>query len=128
MTVPLTALPHRMDNSLQIRAYVGQKPGTTFNVTVDDCNFVAKINNNAFAIDTGMLISRSPVFALGSAWFSQPAFNSQREVASVHARFYPKDGPLADPEVFLVRGAGRAARNGGAVTALSRQSAAAVGP
>src|SRR5205809_721338 len=127
MTVPLTALPHRMDNSLQIRAYVGQKPGTTFNVTVDDCNFVAKINNNAFAIDTGMVISRSPVFALGSAWFSQPAFNSKGEVATVHARFYTKDGPLADPEVFLVRGAGSAARNVGALSTLSRQSAATFG-
>src|SRR5436309_7618464 len=127
MTVPLTALPHRMDNSLQIRAYVGQKPGTTFNVTVDDCNFVAKINNNAFVTEAGMVIARSPVFALGSAWFDQPAFTSQDEIATVHARFYTKDGPLADPEVFLVRGAGSAARNVGLYNATSRASAATFG-
>ena len=126
-TVPLSALPHRMDNSLQIRAYVGEKPGTKFNVTVDDCNFVAKINNNAFVTEAGMVIARSPVFALGSAWFDQPAFTSQDEIATVHARFYTKDGPLADPEVFLVRGAGSAARNVGLYNTTSRASAATFG-
>src|SRR6266704_2053972 len=126
-TVPLSALPHRMDNALQIRAYVGEKPGTKFNVTVDDCNFVAKINNNAFVTEAGMVIARSPVFALGSAWFDQPAFTSQDEIATVHARFYTKDGPLADPEVFLVRGAGSAARNVGLYNATSRSSAATFG-
>src|SRR5207247_9863820 len=74
-----------------------------------------------------MVISRSPVFALGSAWFSQPAFNSKGEVATVHARFYTKDGPLADPGVILVRGAGSAARNVGALSTLSRQYAATCG-
>src|SRR5256712_473351 len=126
-TVPLSALPHRMDNALQIRAYVGEKPGTKFNVTVDDCNFVAKINNNAFVTEAGMVIARSPVFALGSAWFDQPAFTSQDEIATVHARFYTKDGPLADPEVFLVRGAGSAARNVGLYNTTSRASAATFG-
>ena len=96
-------------------------------MTVDDCNFVAKINNNAFVTEAGMVIARSPVFALGSAWFDQPAFTSQDEIATVHARFYTKDGPLADPEVFLVRGAGSAARNVGLYNTTSRASAATFG-
>jgi len=102
---------------------VGQLPGKTFNVTVDACNFVARINNYAFAVDSGIVISRAPVFAMGSAWFDQPALTSQDEVATVHARFYTKDGPLANPEVFLIRGAGSAGRNVGSLSTLSRSGA-----
>src|SRR5438046_3462651 len=74
-----------------------------------------------------MVISRSPVFALGHFCYSHHALNVKGEVVTVHARFYTKDGPLSDPEVFLVRGAGSAARNVGALSTLSRQSAATFG-
>jgi ABC-type transport system substrate-binding protein len=123
MTKTLTALPHRLDNLLQIKAYVGEVPGKRFRVIADACNGAATITNYTWAIDSGMVISRAPVFALGETWWSQPIFSSESEVATVHGRFFTRAGPLADPEVFLLRGFGRDGRNVGSLSTRARSGA-----
>lgn len=116
------AMPHRIDSGVQVKAYVGQLPGKKLGVSVDACNFASRIQNYTFVIDTGMVIKRAPVFALGSVWWDVPVLSSENLGArwpkatgvALHARFYARTGsstvPLADPEVFLTRGPGRAAR------------------
>src|SRR5207245_602750 len=96
-----TAMPHKIDSRVQVKAYIGGTP----NVTADACNFVASIEHTDFAIDSGIVIQRAPVFGLASLTLSAPIFTSQALGVTFHALFKGLNGAtVADPEVFLVQG------------------------
>jgi len=98
-----TAMPHKIDSRVQVKAYIGGTP----NVTADACNFVASIEHTDFAIDSGIVIQRAPVFGLASLTLSAPIFTSQALGVTFHALFKGLNGAtVADPEVFLVQGPG----------------------
>jgi len=113
-TVPLTALPHKIDTPIQVRAYVGSPTGARMHVALDACNFVGSIHDQAFVIDSGVVVQRAPVFALGSVTMDQPVLTSQDRIGEITATFYKRGGASAgDVQVFLIRGAGRDGRNAG---------------
>ena len=116
LTVPLTALPHKVDSPIQVRAYVGDPSplASRMHLEMDACNFVGSVRNATFVIDSGLVVQRAPVFALGSVTMDQPVLTSLDRIGKVTATFYKRGGaPAGDVQVFLVRGAGSAARNVG---------------
>src|SRR2546422_338486 len=117
LTVPLTTNPHRLDNAIQVNAYVGKPSATApMRIVADACAFSASIQNAAFKVDSGLVVRRAPVFALGNEWTDKPIFTNLDRVRTVHAQFYQLnlttglDEPAPDVQVFLTRGAGRDAR------------------
>jgi len=98
-----TAMPHKIDSRVQVRAYIGGAP----NISADACNFVSSIQGYAFAIDSGIVIQRAPVFGLASVKLSRPIFTSQALSMTVSALFKGLNGAtVPNPEVFLVQGPG----------------------
>ena len=98
-----TAMPHKIDSRVQVKAFIGGAP----RVVADACNFVASLENYAFAIDSGVVIQRAPVFGLASVSLSAPIFTSQALSVTIHALFKGLNGAtVANPEVFLVQGPG----------------------
>ncbi len=107
-TAHFTAMPHKIDSRIQVRAYIGGTP----DVVADACNFVAGIENYAFRIDSGVVSQRAPVFALSSLSMSRPILTSQALSVTFTATFKGLNGATVPaPEVILVQGAGSAARN-----------------
>ena len=97
------AMPHKIDSKVQVKAYIGG----TADVLADACNFVSSPENYAFAIDSGIVIQRAPVFGLSSVTTAQPIFTSQGLSMQVSALFKGLNGAtVANPEVFLVQGPG----------------------
>src|SRR5467141_3672160 len=98
-----TAMPHKIDSRVQVKAYIGGTP----DISADACNFVAAAENYAFAIDSGVVIQRAPVFGLASVTTPRPIFTSQALGMTISALFKGLNGAtVANPEVFLVQGAG----------------------
>src|SRR5437867_11768168 len=96
-------MPHKIDSRVQVRAYIGGAP----NISADACNFVSSIQGYAFAIDSGIVIQRAPVFGLASVKLSRPIFTSQALSMTVSALFKGLNGAtVPNPEVFLVQGPG----------------------
>src|SRR5437667_268555 len=117
LTVPLTTNPHRLDNAIQVNAYVGKPSATApMRIVADACAFSASIQNAAFKVDSGLVVRRAPVFALGNEWMDKPIFTNLDRVRTLHAQFYQLnltsglDDPARNVQVFLTRGAGRDAR------------------
>jgi len=117
LTVPLTSNPHRLDNAIQVNAYVGKPSATApMRIVADACAFTASIQNAAFKVDSGLVVRRAPVFALGNEWMDKPISTNLDRVRTVHAQFYQLnlttglDDPARNVQVFLTRGAGRDAR------------------
>lgn len=103
LKVHFTAMPHKIDSKVQVKAYIGKTAG----VAADACGFVASAENFAFAIDSGVAIQRAPVFALSSVSTDRPIFTSQGLTMTVHGLFKGLNGAtVAKPEVFLVQGPG----------------------
>lgn len=103
-----TAMPHKIDSKVQVRAYIGGTP----DVWVDACNVVSGIENFGYRIDSGVVIQRAPVFALSSLTMSRPILTSQALSVKFTASFRGLDGaPAAGAQVILLAGAGSAARN-----------------
>ncbi|HLQ42385.1 MAG TPA: ABC transporter substrate-binding protein, partial [Thermoplasmata archaeon] len=101
--VHFTAMPHKIDSRVQVKAYIGGTP----DISADACNFVASAEKYAFAIDSGVVIQRAPVFGLASVTLSAPIFTSQALGMTIHALFKGLNGAtVPDPEVFLVQGPG----------------------
>jgi len=116
-TVPLSALPHKIDSPVQVRGYVGSPTGARMHIEADACNFVSSVEDSLFVIDSGLVIQRAPVFALGSVTLDQPVLTSLDRIGKVTATFYKRGGVSAgDVQVFLIRGPDRAARNVGNAT------------
>jgi len=114
LSVPFTTLPHRIDTGVQVRAHVGDPSGAPLRVTADACNYVSSIDNALFVIDSGVVVKRAPVFALGSVVMDQPVLTSLDRIGQITATFYKRGGvPAANAEVFIIRGEGRAGRNAG---------------
>ena len=113
LSVPFSTLPHRIDTPIQVRGYVGDPLGAEpLRVTADACNFVSSIDNALFRVDSGAIVQRAPVFALGSVVMDQPVLTSLDRVGQATATFYKRGGVVAsNAEVFLIRGAGSAGRN-----------------
>ena len=102
-TAHFTAMPHKIDSKVQVKAYIGGAP----DIVADACNFVASPEKNAFAIDSGIVIQRAPVFGLASLSFSNPIFTSQSLSIKISAQFKGLNGAtVSKPEVLLVQGAG----------------------
>jgi hypothetical protein len=98
-----TALPHKIDSKVQVKAYIGKAP----NITVDACNFAAAAQNFGFAIDSGVAIQRAPVIALSSVKTDAPIFTSQSLTTTFHALFKGLNGAtVSRPEVYAVQGPG----------------------
>jgi len=116
LTLPLTALPHKIDSPIQVRAYVGDPSplANPMHLEMDACNFVGSVRNATFVTDSGLVVQRAPVFALGSVTMDQPVLTSLDRIGTFTATFYKRGGaPAGDVQVFVVRGAGSAARNVG---------------
>src|SRR2546425_4260752 len=89
LTVPLTTNPHRLDNAIQVNAYVGKPSATApMRIVADACAFTASIQNAAFKVDSGLVVRRAPVFALGNEWMDKPISTNLDRVRTVHAQFY----------------------------------------
>jgi len=103
VTAHFTAMPHKIDSRVQVKAYIGGTP----DISADACNFVASAENYAFAIDSGVVTQRAPVFGLASVTLSAPIFTSQALSMTIHALFKGLNGAtVPNPEVFLVQGPG----------------------
>ncbi len=115
LSVPFSTLPQRIDTPIQVRGYVGDPLGASpLRVTGDACNFVSSIDNALFTVDSGVVVQRAPVFALGSISMDQVVLTSLDRIGQVTATFYKRGGvPAANAEVFLIRGLGSAGRNAG---------------
>ncbi len=111
-TLPLSALPHKIDSPVQVRAYVGKPLGAKMHIEADACNFLSAIRDSTFSISSGLVIQRAPVFALGSVSLATPVLTSLSRRQEVTAQFYKRGGVVAsNVEVFLIRGPGRDGRN-----------------
>src|SRR5213594_718688 len=102
-TAHFTAMPHKIDSRVQVKAYIGGAP----DISADACNFVSAAENYDFAIDSGVVIQRAPVFGLASVTTTRPIFTSQALGMTISALFKGLNGAtVANPEVFLVQGPG----------------------
>src|SRR5256884_4264159 len=64
LTVPLTSNPHRLDNAIQVNAYVGKPSATApMRIVADACAFTASIQNAAVKVDSGLVVRRAPQVA-----------------------------------------------------------------
>ena len=107
-TAEFTAMPHRIDNPIQVRAYIGGTP----DLKIDACAFTSAPEKFAFRVDSGLVSQRAPVFGLSSLTTSRPIFSSQTLSATITAVFKGVGGlPAPTAEVILTAGAGSAARN-----------------
>jgi hypothetical protein len=103
LKVRFTAMPHKVDSKVQVKAYIGK----TGNITANACTGSASAGNFAFAIDSGIAIQRAPVFALSSIATDDPIFTSQSLTTTIHALFKGLNGAtVSRPEAFLVQGPG----------------------
>jgi ABC-type transport system substrate-binding protein len=103
LKVHFTAMPHKIDSKVQVRAYIGKTP----DIAADACGGSASAENFGFAIDSGVVIQRAPVIALSSLSTDRPIFTSQGLTTTVHALFKGLNGAtVSKPEVFLVQGPG----------------------
>jgi ABC-type transport system substrate-binding protein len=132
LTGTIKPMPHKSDQPVQVRAFIGSTSpvnrlrlnatvcsgfvGTFFGWSVADSSYTidSGIENAAFVIDSGIVVQRAPVIALGSASVSAPGeiFASDGRTQTITAKFYARDGaPAANAKVFLLRGFGTTARN-----------------
>jgi ABC-type transport system substrate-binding protein len=132
MSQTVMPMPHKGDQAVQVRAFIGSTlPTSRLHLNVTACSdFVgtffgwgvnnfrtdipAPVGNIEFALDSGIVVERAPVFALGSVSVSAPGeiFTSLARTQTISATFYARDGaPASNTEVFLLRGAGTGARN-----------------
>lgn len=132
LTGTIKPMPHKSDQPVQVRAFIGSTSplnrlrlnatacssfvGTFFGWSVADSSFTidSGIENAAFVIDSGIVVQRAPVIALGSASVGATGeiFSSDSRTQTITAKFYARDGaPAADAKVFLLRGFGTTARN-----------------
>ncbi|TLZ46196.1 MAG: hypothetical protein E6K19_01210 [Methanobacteriota archaeon] len=132
LTGTIKPMPHKADQAVQVRAFIGSTSalnrlrlnatvcssfiGTFFGWSVADSSFTidSGIENAAFVIDSGVVVQRAPVIALGSASVATTGqiFASDGLTQTVSAKFYARDGaPAANAKVFLLRGPGTTARN-----------------
>jgi len=113
LVLDFSTLPHRIDSGIQVRAFVGDPlAADPLQVVGDACNYAASIENREFMIDSGVVVSRAPVVAMGTWSMDQPVLTSQDRTASLSGTFYRRGGlRAANFEVFLLRGFGAAGRN-----------------
>jgi hypothetical protein len=132
LTGTIKPMPHKSDQGVQVRAFIGSTNalnrlrlnatvcssfvGTFFGWSVADASFTADsgIEHAAFVIDSGLVVQRAPVMALGSAAVSSQGqiFNSAGPTLNVTGQFYVRGGaPAANAKVFLLRMPGTTARN-----------------
>lgn len=133
MSQDIMPAQHKGDSAVQVRAYIGSTAAASrlrMNVTVCSSNpntffgwgvsslvgglWVPGIENSMFAIDSGIVVERAPIIALGSVSVGTGGelFTSDGRTQTVSGKFYARDGAAAsNVKVFLTRGAGTAARN-----------------
>ncbi len=142
LTQQIQPVPNKGDSAVQVRAFIGSTSPSSrlrLNVTLCGANpasffgwsasslrggqWVPGIDNAEFEIDSGLVVQRAPIIALGSESVSTVGqlFTSNARTQSVTGTFYDRNGPAANAKVFLTRGAGTAARNvrgaaGGTIT------------
>lgn len=139
LTQTINPAPHTGDSGVQVRAFIGSTnpasrlhlrilacsgdPATFFGWGVGDTSLPG-VGNALFVVDSGFVVRRAPVFALGSVSIGATGeiFTSQARTQTATATFYARDGAVAaNAKVFLLRGFGTAARNvrgafGGTIT------------
>jgi len=132
LTGTIRPAQHKVDSAVQVRAFIGStaaasrlrlnlttcssNPNTFFGWGVSSLvngKWVPGIENVDFEIDSGLVIQRAPILAMGSASVGSGGqeFTSAARTQTVHGWFYDRNGPVANAKVFLLRGAGTAARN-----------------
>jgi hypothetical protein len=111
VSAEFTALPMPLDSGMPVIAYIGD-PTQTLTSVVDACNFVSHMEGMAFRIDSGVVIQRAPVFALGSMSTNTTVFTSQSRTLHITGQFYGLGGVAASGvQVLAIRGQGSAGRN-----------------
>jgi peptide/nickel transport system substrate-binding protein len=132
LTGTIRPAQHKGDSSVQVRAFIGSTASASrlrMNVTTCSSNpatffgwgvsslvdgaWVPGIENAAFMIDSGLIIEKAPILALGSVTVGSGGelFTSASRTLTVQGSFYDRNGPAGNAKVFLLRGAGTAARN-----------------
>jgi len=99
-TTEFYANPEILDQNIPVILYVGA-PGQTMDVALDACNFVGAVENSAFAIDSGVVSQRAPVFALGSVSMAPGVMTSSDPTMQVTAKLYTLSGPAANVDVMF---------------------------